>query len=70
MPWVYVLGSPDNLPSTDIMTYRDESDLEGFELDWEKMVDRLVSRKIKPIFKALDWDLKKASGEAMPKKYW
>ena len=70
VPWVYVLGSPDNLPSTDIMTYRDESDLEGFELDWEKMVDRLVSRKIKPIFKALDWDLKKASGEAMPKKYW
>ena len=70
VPWVYVAGTPEHLPSTDIVAYRDVEQLKGFELDWEKMVDRLVSRKIKPIFKALDWDLQRASGEPMPKKYW
>jgi hypothetical protein len=44
--------------------------MEGFTLDWEKMVDRLVKRKVKPIFQALEWDLESASGAARPKRYW
>lgn len=70
VPWVYIAGTPDGMPNVDITAYRDESELKDFTLDWEKMVDRLVSRKVKPIFNALGWDLAKASGEAMPKRYW
>ena len=70
VPWVYVASSPNWAPPTDIVCYKDISELEGFEPDWEKMVDRLVKAKVKPIFKALDWDLEMASGATRPKRYW
>ena len=70
VPWVYVASSPDWAAPTDIACYKDISEMEGFTLDWEKMVDRLVKRKVKPIFQALEWDLEAASGAARPKRYW
>jgi DNA polymerase elongation subunit (family B) len=70
VPWVYVASSPDWAAPTDIVCYKDISEMEGFTLDWEKMVDRLVKRKVKPIFQALEWDLESASGAARPKRYW
>ena len=70
VPWVYVAASPQWSKRTDIICYREETEIEDFTLDWEKMVDRLVKRKVKPIFKALSWDLEAASGAARPKKYW
>ena len=70
VPWVYVASSPDWAAPTDIACYKDISEMEGFTLDWEKMVDRLVKRKVKPIFQALEWDLESASGAARPKRYW
>ena len=63
--WVYVR---DN--RTDVMAFVDESDLDGYELDVDLMVDKLVKAKLKPIFKALDWDLAAASGAARPKNYF
>ena len=68
--WVYVIKTPDNLPPTDVVAFEKESDLEGFELDYDKMVDKLVKQKMKGIFGALDWNLEFASGAAQPKKYW
>ena len=70
VPWVYIAGVPEGMPSTDIITYHDVSEIEGFIPDWEKMVDRLVVRKIKPIFDAMGWSTDRASGAAMPKRYW
>ena len=66
---VYVDKSPDGLPATDVVAYEKESDLQGFSLNYDFMVDKLIKAKIKPIFKALDWDLERASGAAMPKVY-
>jgi DNA polymerase elongation subunit (family B) len=54
----------------DVVAFENDNDLDGFGLDYDKMVDRLIKRKLKPIFKALDWDLERASGAAMPKQYW
>ncbi|MEK9694239.1 MAG: DNA polymerase domain-containing protein [Candidatus Poseidoniales archaeon] len=68
--WVYVTSVPNGLPVTDVVAYMNESDLEGFTLDYKLMVDKLVKAKIKPIFNALGWDVERASGAAMPKKYW
>ena len=70
VPWVYVVSSPDWAPPTKIVSYKDVKELEGFTLDWDTMVDKLVKNKVKPIFKALDWDLEMASGAARPKRYW
>ena len=68
--WVYVIKAPDNLPPTDVVVYQKETDLDGFDLDYDKMVDKLVKQKMKGIFGALDWNLEFASGAAQPKKYW
>ena len=70
VPWIYVAAVPDGMPATDIVTYHDVEEIEGFTPDWQKMVDRLVVRKVEPIFKAMGWDTNRASGAAMPKKYW
>ena len=70
VPWVYVSGVPNGCASTDIAAYHSPEELEGFTLDWEKMTDRLIKRKISPIFKALEWDLERASGAVRPKRYW
>ena len=68
--WVYVIKAPDHLPPTDVVVYQKETDLDGFDLDYDKMVDKLVKQKMKGIFGALDWNLEFASGAAQPKKYW
>ncbi len=68
--WVYVSKSKDGLPYTPVVAYEDISELDGFIVDYDLMVDKIVKDKIKPIFKALDWDLERASGAAMPKVYW
>ena len=84
--WVYVNQFPEGKPNyivaknldtkeqvevkVDVVAFENDSDLDGFGLDHDVMVDRLIKRKLKPIFKALDWDLERASGAAMPKQYW
>ena len=67
--WVYVTKSKDGLPSTPVVAYENVSELNDFVMDYDLMVDKIVKDKIKPIFKALDWDLERASGAAMPKQY-
>lgn len=67
--WVYIAKPKDGLPSTPVVAYGDASELDGFVIDYDLMVDKIVKDKIKPIFKALDWDLERASGAAMPKQY-
>ena len=70
VPWVYVKGVPANLPDTDIVAYRDASDLEGFTLDVDTVIKKGVTAKIKSAYDTLGWDLDAASGAAIPKKYW
>jgi len=69
VPWIYVSQVPDDMPPTDIVTYRDISEVEGFTPDWDKMVEKLVIKKVEPIFKAMGWGTERASGAAMPKNY-
>jgi hypothetical protein len=67
--WVYVNSCPDGRPKTDIVAFREESDLEGYGLDYDTMVEKLVKAKVKSIFKAMKWNLDYASGAARPKTY-
>jgi DNA polymerase elongation subunit (family B) len=68
--WVYVSEPPQGMPPTDIVAYHEEEELKDFTLDYDKMVDKLVSQKVKPIFNALGWSLDYATGKPKPKKYW
>ena len=69
VPWIYVCGTPDGMPDTKIITWKDMSEIEGFIPDWETMVEKLVIMKIKSIFTAMGWSIDRASGAAMPKNY-
>ena len=68
--WVYVAKVRDGLPHTSVVAYEEESDIDGFDLDYHKMVDKLVKSKMKNIFGAMNWNLDFATGAARPKKYW
>mgnify|MGYP003667783169 CR=1 FL=1 len=68
--WIYIEGVPEGMPETDIIAFHDIEEIEGFTPNWERMVDRLVVRKIKPIYGAMGWKTDGASGAVMPKAYW
>ena len=55
--WVYVNSSPHELPNTKVVGYRNESEIEGFGIDYDTPIDRLIKRKLQNIFKAMKWDL-------------
>jgi len=68
--WVYVAHPPIGLPPTKYAAYREEQDLDGFEIDRKAVIEKLVQNKIKEIFKVLGWDLEAAMGEPRPATYW
>lgn len=70
VPYVYVSHPPSGLPPTKYATWRDVSELEGFEIDIKATIKKLVEKKLQPIFKVLGWDLEAAMGEPRPATYW
>ena len=61
--WVYVKGVPDGcLKQTSC--HSKESELDEFILDYDTMVLKLITKKIEPIYKALEWNIDYASGKA------
>ena len=70
LQWLYVIGTPDDKPHTEVVGFRDLNDIDGYAIDYGKCVEKFIKAKIKNIYKVLDWDVNKASGAAMPKKHW
>jgi len=70
VPWVYILNTPDGIPDTKVVAYMEESDLEGYTLDWPTMVEKLILAKITVLEEAMGWDSKRAVGKPAPKRYW
>ena len=70
VPWVYISGTPEGKPATNVAAYMDESDWDGYTLDWATMVDKLILAKITVMEEAMGWDSKRAVGKPSPKRYW
>tara|TARA_R100000008_G_scaffold18473_1_gene9320 strand:+ start:10111 stop:12510 length:2400 start_codon:yes stop_codon:yes gene_type:complete len=70
VPWVYISDVPEGKPPSKVVAYMDESDLEGYTLDWTTMVDKLILSKITVMEEAMGWDSKRAVGKPAPKRYW
>jgi DNA polymerase, archaea type len=70
LQWVYVKASPDNLPHTNVVGFRNVKDVDGFVIDHHLCVDKFIRAKIKNIYSVLDWDVEAAVGAARPKKHW
>jgi DNA polymerase I len=68
--YLYVSHPPIGKPPTKYAAYREEEDLDGFEIDKKAVIEKLVERKIKAMFKVLGWDLEAAMGAPRPATYW
>jgi len=68
--WVYVNSVPAGMPSTDVVAYRDEKEMEGFNLDATKILQKAIVNKLKNVYEILGWDLGAATGEPRPAVYW
>ena len=68
--WLYVAETPEDLPHTESVSFREDKDLEGFKIDYNECVSKYIRAKIDTIYKELDWDIDYACGEKVAKKYW
>jgi len=55
---IYVTKMPDGYEPTDVLCFDEDSQVPpGTEVDIEKMLDRLIRKKLEPIFEALGWKM-------------
>ena len=63
VPWTYVKEEPG------IAAYRSPSDLEGYTLDSDTILKKMLKTKLDSIYSTLSWDLEGALGAPTPKAY-
>tara|TARA_R110001592_G_scaffold346138_1_gene638460 strand:- start:14 stop:2419 length:2406 start_codon:yes stop_codon:yes gene_type:complete len=68
--WVHIDGVPEGQPPCNVIAYDDESQLEGYEIDWSTIVDKSITKKLKLVYETLDWDLNRLTDRRIPKTYW
>lgn len=68
--WLYILGTPEDKPNTNVVGFRDSQEIEDFVIDYPIVVEKFIKAKLKVLYSVLGWDLDEASGAAKPKKYW
>ena len=67
--WTYVSGVPSTMPPTQVVGFRESSELEGFTIDTDTIIEKMVKKKIESTFSVLDWNINNAIGGARPKNY-
>lgn len=70
LQWLYVKATPEGKPHTAVVGFRDFEEIDGYHIDYDLCVEKFIRKKLTRIYEALEWDVRKASGEAMPKKYF
>jgi len=68
--WLYVNNVPSGMPTTNIVSFKDPTEIVEFSLDYSLMVEKFIRAKLQAVYSTLEWDLGKACGDAMPKKYF
>jgi DNA polymerase elongation subunit (family B) len=68
--WLYVKATPDDKPDTQVVGFRNMDEIDGFYIDYDMCVEKFIRKKIMRIYEALEWDVKKASGAAIPKSHF
>lgn len=68
--WVFIEGVPEGQPPCNVIAYEDESQLDGYEIDWNTAVEKWITKKLKLVYETLDWDLNRLTERRIPKKYW
>ena len=68
--WLYVNNVPSGMPTTNIVSFKDSTEIEEFSLDYSLMVEKFIRAKLQAVYSTLEWDLGEACGDSMPKKYF
>jgi len=55
---------------TQFMAFRDIDELDSVVIDWEKILDVLVKKKLKRLYESVGWDIAIAAGDIVPETYW
>jgi DNA polymerase I len=63
VPWTYIEEAPG------IMAYRTPRDLEGYTLNSEMILKKMLYTKLDSVYSTLSWDLSRALGAPSPKAY-
>jgi len=63
VPWTYIKESPG------IIAFRNPEDLEGYTLDSDTILKKMLKTKLDSIYSTLSWDLERALGAPSPKTY-
>ena len=63
--WVYVRNEESK-----VIAFRDPSEIEKYELDYDIMVTKLIKAKLESVYDIMGWDIKVAAGAPIPKVYW
>ena len=53
-----------------VIAFRDPSEIEKYELDYDIMVTKLIKAKLESVYDIMGWDIKVAAGAPIPKVYW
>ena len=63
VPWTYVQGFPHSI------AYREPSELEGYVLDSDTILQKMLKAKLDSVYTTLGWDIDGALGAPRPKAY-
>ena len=63
VPWTYIEEEPG------IMAYREPQDLDGYTLDANTILKKMLYTKLDSVYSTLSWDLDRALGAPSPKAY-
>tara|TARA_Y100000361_G_scaffold65916_1_gene57906 strand:- start:2491 stop:4836 length:2346 start_codon:yes stop_codon:yes gene_type:complete len=67
--WVYVSSVPDDMPHTNVVAFREASDIDDFTVDYGLLVEKFIRNKLESIYDVLDWDIANLC-EMGPKRYF
>ena len=60
-------GVPHGMPTTNIVSFKDENEIAEFSLDYSLMVEKFIRAKLQSVYDTLGWNLGEACGDATPK---
>jgi len=61
--YVHVKSTPDGIPQTDVVGFKLELP-EGYEIDYNIMIDKAIYMKIERIFKSVGWSVQEMNGQS------
>ena len=78
--WTYVKGVKEGTPDyyklngeslpVKYVAFRDIEELDNFIVDWDKILDTFVKRKLMRLYESVGWSIEAAAGDIVPKTYW